>query len=245
MILEEGLIAIGILALVAAMFVLRGKGKASQSKQQVVYEPAANKQVVDLARPSVSPMTQGMGSVSAGNEQVAGFAESAVSARTEVTFSVPTADTQAGAFGEPSQMTETSTQVAFPVQSTTVVAQTPVWKIQPTQTQVELTQPSQAQVAVVLDGQLTAKPDQGLPEVQTQSGIPSGVMPLPPLKPGSRLFPHSLSIDQQMAELIAETWALQQQVAEIGCRLNYLNTCIQRSLVSASDEPGNTSRGEN
>ena len=196
MIIEEGLIAIGILALVAAMFVLRGKGKANQSKQQAVYEPAVNKQVVDLARPSVSPKTQGMGSVSAGNGQVAGFAESAVSATTEVAFSVPTADKQAGAFVEPSQTTETLTQVAFPMQSTTVVAQTPV-------------------------------------------------APFPPLKPGSRLFPNSLSINQQMAELIAETWALQQQVAEIGCRLNYLNTCIQRSLVSTPNEPDNTSTGEN
>lgn len=245
MIIEEGLIAIGILALVAAMFVLRGKGNASQSEQQVVDEPAVNKQVVDLARPSVSPMTQGVGSVSVGNGQVEGFAESAVSARTTVTFSVPTVDKQAGAFGEPSQMTETLTQVAFPMQSNTVVAQTPVWNIQPAQTQIELTQPSQTQVAVVLDGQLTAKPDQGFPGVQTQSGIPSGVASFPPLKPGASLFPNALSIDQQMAELIAETWALQQQVAEIGCRLNYLNTCIQRLLVSTPNEPGNTSRGEN
>lgn len=237
--IEGGLIAIGILALLTAMFVLRGKGKTSHP----VHKPAVSEQAVeDLARPSV-PSKAFPGSTDSG--RIAGPAEFTASADMQVAFSVPIANKQEVAVAEPSETTEMLIQVAFPAQAVTAVAQTPVWKIQPDQAQVELTQLNQTQAAVVLDGQLTDKPDQGLPEVQMQSGMSSGIAPLPPLRPGSRLLLNPLSIDQQLAELIAEVWALQQQVAEIGGRLNYLSTCIRRLLVSVPDEPGNTSRGEN
>jgi hypothetical protein len=228
-IIEEGLIAIGILALVAAIFMLRGKGKTSHS----VHKPVVSEQVGVLAGPSVPPEAL---PGSADNEQTTTvLAELTVLTDTQVPFSMPAADKQEVTLAESSHTTELLTQVAFPVQATTVVAQTPVWTVQSSQTQV----------AVALDEQLTAKSGQGLPEVRTQSGIPSGVAPLPPLKQGSGLLPNSLSIDQQMAELIAEVWTLQQQVAEIGGRLNSLSTCIRRSLVSASDEPEANGREKN
>ncbi len=227
--IEGGLIAIGILALIAAMFMLRSKGKTSHP----VHKPAVSEQVVaDLARPSAPPKAF-PGSADSG--QTAGPAELAASADTQVEFSVPIADKQEVAVAEPSETREMLAQVAFPAQTATVVTQTPVWKIQP----------DQAQVTVVLDGQLTAKPDQGLPEVQTQSGIPSDVVPSPPLKLGSGLLLNSLSIDQQITELTAEVWALQRQVAEIGGRLDSLSNCIRRSVVSASDNPEANGRGTN
>lgn len=234
--IEGGLIAIGILALIAAMFMLRSKGKTSHP----VHKPAVSEQVVaDLARPSAPPKAF-PGSVDSG--QTAGPAELTASADTQVEFSVPIADKQEVAVAEPSETREMLAQVA---QAATVVAQTPVWRIQPDQAQIELTQLSQAQVTVVLDGQLTAKPDQGLPEVQTQSGIPSDVVPSPPLKLGSGLLLNTLSIDQQITELTAEVWALQRQVAEIGGRLDSLSTCIRRSIVSAPDNSEANGRGTN
>jgi hypothetical protein len=237
--IEGGLIAIGILALIAAMFMLRSKGKTSHP----VHKPAVSEQVVaDLARPSAPPKAF-PGSADSG--QTAGPAELTASTDTQVEFSVPIADKQEVAVAEPSETREMLAQVAFPAQTATVVTQTPVWRIQPDQAQIELTQLSQAQVTVVLDGQLTAKPDQGLPEVQTQSGIPSDVVPSQPLKLGSGLLLNSLSIDQQITELTAEVWALQQQVAEIGGRLNSLSTCIRRSIVSAPDNSEANGRGAN
>ncbi len=234
--IEGGLIAIGILALIAAMFMLRGKGKTSHP----VHKPAVSEQVgADLARPSAPPKAF-PGSVDSG--QTAGPAELTASADTQVEFSVLIADKQEMAVTEPSETREMLAQVA---QAATVVAQTPVWRIQPDQAQIELTQLSQAQVTVVLDGQLTAKPDQGLPEVQTQSGIPSDVVPSPPLKLGSGLLLNTLSIDQQITELTAEVWALQRQVAEIGGRLDSLSTCIRRSIVSAPDNSEANGRGTN
>lgn len=260
MIIEEGLIAIGILALIAAMVLLRGKEKTSQPKQQVLHKPVADKQVVDLARPSASvsprtqlspfPVPQAPFPVSSGRRQTASLAAPPVSANPQVAFPVPqvpfpvsAGSRETAGLAEPTVLA--NPQIAFPGQTTTVVAQTPVWEIQSKRTQVELAQPNQAQVAVALNGQLTDKPDQGLPEVQMQSSVSSGVVPIPSLNPASKLLPKSPSIDQQMAELIADTWVLQQQAAEIGRRLNYLSTCIQHSLASTTDEPDANSRGNN
>ncbi len=237
--IEGGLIAIGILALLTAMFVLRGKGKTSHP----VHKSAVSEQVVeDLVRPS-APSKAFPGSADSG--QTAGPAEFTASADTQVAFSVPIADKQEVAVAEPSETTEILIQVAFPAQSATAGAQTPGWISQPGQAQVEFAQFNQVQASVVLDGQFTAKPDQGFSEVQMQSGMSSGIAPLPPLRPESRLLLNPLSIDQQIAELITEVWALQQQVAEIGGRLNYLSTCIQRSRVSAPDNLDANGRGTN
>jgi hypothetical protein len=64
------------------------------------------------------------------------------------------------------------------------------------------------------------------------------------LNPVPKLLPNPPSIDQQMAELIADTWALQQQAAELGRRLNYLSTCIQHSQASTPYKSDANSRGE-
>jgi hypothetical protein len=306
-IIEEGLIAIGILALVAAIFLLRGRGKASQPKQPMVNEPAVHKQGADPARPSVSPTTfpvpqvpfpvpaasrqtadlagpttvlalpqipssvsQMPFSMPAGSKQTADLAgPMTVLAQPQIPFSVsqmpfpapvgnkqaadlvqpttvlalpqilspmPITDKQAAAFAEPFQTTDMLTQLAFPAQASTAVPQIPVWKSQSSQTRVEPTQPSQTPFAVTLNGQFAPaeQPDQSLPGMQMQPSRSSDVGSWSPLDSTSQLQSNSPSIEQQIAKLIADTWTLQQQAAEIGRRLNYLSTYVQHAQASTS-----------
>ncbi len=255
-----GLIAIGILALIAAIFLLRGKEKTSQANQQAVPKRAADKQTVAPAKPSASANTKSSfpapqvpfpvsavskqavapaePSISAesffvpqepfptstADKQTVALAEPSVSTETRAPSPVSTADKRTAAFAWPSESTETLTEISFPVQSAPA-AQTPVQELQLRQTPAQKVEQDQPQAPVALNGQLTAKPDQGLSEMQTQSSIPSGGAPSSP------------SIDQQMAELIADTWALQQQAAELGRRLNYLSSCIQYSSASEPHDP--------
>jgi len=286
-IIEEGLIAIGILALIAAIFLLRGKAKTSQTNQQAVPKQAADKQAVAFAdsgsaRTQSAPFSapQVPFPVSAANQQPTAFAEPSGLAKTQapfpvqqIPFPVSAANQQPTAFVEPSGLaktqapfpvyaankppvtfvessgsTETLTleEIFFPEQEqTTTVAQTPAPENQPIQIQVQKAEPDQTQTPVALNEQLTIQPDKDLPETQTLSNTPSGVMPLSPLNPVSRSVSSSPSIDQQMAELIADTWALQQQAAELGRRLNYLSACIQHSTASTSHEhePDANSKG--
>jgi hypothetical protein len=282
-IIEEGLIAIGILALIAAIFLLRGKAKTSQTNQQAVPKQAADKQVVAFAdsgsartqsapfsAPQVPfanqqptafaepsgltktqapfPVQQVPFPVSAANQQPTAFAEPSGLAKTQapfpvqqVPFPVYAANKPPVAFVESSGSTETLTleEIFFPEQEqeqATPVAPIPAPEIRPIQTQVQKAEPDQTQIPVALNERLTVQPDKDLPETQTLSNTPSGVMPLSPLNPVSRSVSSSPSIDQQMAELIADTWALQQQAAELGRRLNYLSACIQHSTASASQE---------
>ncbi|HEX3642471.1 MAG TPA: hypothetical protein VHV10_14360 [Ktedonobacteraceae bacterium] len=251
MIIEEGLIAIGILALIAAIFLLRGKAKTSQTNQQAVPKQAADKQAVAFAD-SGSARTQSAPfsapQVPFANQQPTAFAEPSGLAKTQAPFSAPqvpfpvyAANKPPVAFVESSGSTETLTleEIFFPEQEqeqATPVAPTPAPEIRPIQTQVQKAEPDQTQIPVALNERLTVQPDKDLPETQTLSNTPSGVMPLSPLNPVSRSVSSSPSIDQQMAELIADTWALQQQAAELGRRLNYLSACIQHSTASASQE---------
>jgi len=210
-IIEEGLIAIGIFALIAAIFLLRGKGKTSQPKQRVMHKPAVNKQVVDLAGPSVSlkaqtapfPVPQVPFPVSAGNRQTVGFAE---------------------------QNTQ-STQISFPV------------------SQVPFPGLGNGQIADFVEPTIPASTPFSMPtageQAITLSSILSGVVPSSPSNAVSKVLPDYPSIDRQLAELMADTWALQQQAIEIGRRLNYLSTCIQHSLTSTPDEPDAKSKGDN
>ena len=247
--ITEGLIAIGILALIVAIFLLRGKPKTSQTSQQAAPKRTGNKQAVAATKPSVSPKTQVSFPatqvpfpVSAANNQAVASAEPSFLAKTQppslvpqVPFPASAADKQTAVLAEPSissRETLTLTEASFPAQ-TDAVAQTPVQEAEQDWTQVP----------VALNGQLTTQLDQDLSETQTQSSIPSEVAPLSPLKPVSRSLRYSPSIDQQMAELIADTWALQQQAAEIGRRLNYLSNCIQYSLASEPHEPDANSKG--
>ncbi len=288
MIIEEGLIAIGILALIAAIVLLRGKAKTSQTNQQAMPKQAADKQAVAFAdsgsaRTQSAPFSapQVPFPVSAANQQPAAFAEPSGLAKTQAPFPIQqvpfpvsaalaepsgSAKTQApfsapqvsfpvyaankppGTFAESSGSTETLTleEIFFPEQEqTTTVAPTPAQEIQPIQTHVQKAEPDQTQIPVALNEQLTVKSDKGFPETQTLSNTPSEVMPLSSLNPVSRSVSSSPSIDQQMAELIADTWALQQQAAELGRRLNYLSACIQHSTASTSHEhePDANSKG--
>ncbi|HWS82982.1 MAG TPA: hypothetical protein VN207_01850 [Ktedonobacteraceae bacterium] len=260
MIIEEGLIAIGILALITAIFLLRGKAKTSQTNQQAVPKQAAHKQAVAFAdsgsaRTQSAPFSapQVPFPVSAANQQPTAFAEPSGLAKTQAPFSAPQvpfpvyANQPPVTFVESSGSTETLTleEIFFPVQEqeqTTPVAPTPAQEIRPIQTQVQKAEPDQTHIPVALNEQLTVQPDKDLPETQMLSNTPSGVMPLNPV---SRSVSSSPSIDQQMAELIADTWALQQQAAELGRRLNYLSACIQHSTASASHEhePDANSKG--
>jgi len=280
--MPEGLIAIGVIALVAALFLLRSKEKTSQPKQQVVHKPAANQQTADLARPSAPRKTQATPfpvpqvpfPVSAANQQTVDLARPSTSPMTQLPFPgtqtpfpgsgaqasfpgtqtpflgtqaplfpTPRADQEAVTFAEPSVTTETLIQGSLPVQ-TPDMAQTSVWQIQTTHTPVEQSEPDQTLVPVALNGQLSAKPNHGLPEAQMPSSTPSEAVPSPSLNPVLRLLPNPPSIDQQMAELIADTWALQQQAAELGRRLNYLSTCIQHSQASTPYKSDANNRGE-
>jgi hypothetical protein len=263
-IIEEGLIAIGILALIAAIVLLRGKAKTSPTNQQVVPKQAADEQAVAFAEPSRSAKTQSAPfsapqvpfPVSAANQQPSAFAESGL-AKTQspfpvqqVPFPVYAANKPPGTFAESSGSTETLTleEIFFPEQEqeqTTTVAPTAAHEIRPIQTQAQKAEPDQTQIPVALNEQLTVKSDKGFPETQTLSNTLSEVMPLSPLNPVSRSVSSSPSIDQQMAELIADTWALQQQAAELGRRLNYLSACIQHSTASTSHEhePDANSKG--
>jgi len=277
-VITEGLIAIGILALIAAILLVRGKGKTSQTNQQAMPKRAADKQAVVLTKPSVLPKTQASFPgpqvpfpVSAANKQTMTFAEPSTSTQTLAPFSAPevsfpgsTADKQAVTFAESS--VSTPTQAPFPgpqvpfsgstannqavvLAEPSVLTQAPEQLSSPVQTPPVVQTPDQkaeldqTQVPVDLNDQLTAKPDQGLSEMQTPSSIPSGVAPLSPSNPASKSLRHSPSIDQQMAELIADTWALQQQATEIGRRLNYLSTCIQYSSASEPHEPNTDGNG--
>jgi hypothetical protein len=259
-IIEEGLIAIGILALIVAIFLLRGKAKTSQTNQQAVPKQAADKQAVTFAdsgsaRIQSTPFSapQVPFPVSTANQQPTAFAESSGLAKTQAPFPVQQVPFPVYAANKPpvtsvesSGSTETLTleEIFFPEQ-TTILAPTPAQGNQPIQTQVQKAEPDQTHIPVALNEQLTVQPDKDLPETQTLSSTPSGVMPLSPLNPVSRSVSSSPSIDQQMAELIADTWALQQQAAELGRRLNYLSACIQHSTASASQEhePGANSKG--
>ena len=287
MIIEEGLIAIGILALIAAIFLLRGKAKTSPTNQPAVPKQAADKQAVAFAdsrsaRTQSAPFSapQVPFPVSTDNQQPTAFAEPSGLAKTQapfpvqqVPFPVSTANQQPTVFADPPGLAKAQTpfsapQVPFPVyaankppvtfiessgstetltleeiffpeqEQATIATPTPAPESQPLHTHVQKAEPDQTQIPVALNEQLTVKPDKDLSETQTPSNTPSGVMPLSPLNPVSRSVSSSPSIEQQMAELIADTWALQQQAAEIGRRLNYLSACIQHSTASVSHEHG-------
>ena len=286
--MPEGLIAIGVLALVAALFLLRSKGKTSQPKQQVVHKPAANEQTADLARPSAPLKTQATAfpvpqvpfPVSAANKQTARPCKAFYIDNDTATIPWDTSvipwgtgtipwDTDAipwntdaipwntGAIipyakSRPgsgdlcralcnNRDTDTgTTPCADPGRSTNTCLANP----NNTHTQFSNRNQIQTLVPVALNGQLSAKPNHGLPEAQTPSSTPSGAVPSSSLNPVPKLLPNPPSIDQQMAELIADTWALQQQAAELGRRLNYLSTCIQHSQASTSHNSDANSRGE-
>ena len=119
--------------------------------------------------------------------------------------------------------------------------QTPVHEIRPVQTPAQQAEADQIQAPVAPNQQQpTAK---AFPETHMPLSIPSETVALPPSNTVSGPLSHSPSVDQQIAELIADTWALQQQAAEIGRRLNYLSTYIQHSPESESDGGDTDSKG--
>jgi hypothetical protein len=277
-VITEGLIAIGILALIAALFLLGGRAKSREANQHVRRKRAANKHPVALAEPSESakiltpfPVTQAPFPISTADKQFTDFVEFSESAKAIEPFSVPqvpspisTVNKSLSTLIDPLEMMETlthfdlyapedhaqdlakssqatqETQASFPMQ-TTIVTQTLVQEIQPRQTQVQQATSDQAQVPVALNEQSTAKLHNDLPEAQAQSSLASKMAPLPPAKPISRSLRRPPSIEEQMAALTTDAWALQQQAAEIICRLSYLSACLEHSPASAPDEPDDNS----
>jgi hypothetical protein len=282
-IIEAGLIIIGILALIAAFFLVRDKAKTSETSQQAMPKQVANKQTVTLAEPSASTKTESaLLPGSTVDEQPTVFAEPLESAKTEVSFPAPqvpfptsavnkqtvilaeeplgsartqvsfpapqapfptsTVNKQAVTLAEPSASTQTRTltKTSLLVQDAPIT-QTPVHEIQPIQPPVQQAEADQIQAPVAPNWQQPT--EKAFPETHMPLSIPSETIPLPPSNTGSGPLSHSPSIDQQIAELIADTWALQQQAAEIGRRLNYLSTYIQHSTASASDGRDTDSKG--
>jgi hypothetical protein len=283
-IIEAGLIIIGILALIAAFFLVRDKAKTSETSQQAMPKQVANKQTVTLAEPSASAKPESVllpGSTA--DEQPTVFAKPLASAKTEELFPVPqvpfptsTTNKQTVALAE-EPLGSARTQVSFPVpqapfptstvnrQTVTLaeepsastqthtltktsllvqdapITQTPAHEIQPIQTPVQQAEADQIQAPVVPNWQQPT--NKTFPETHMPVSILSETIPLPPSDTESGSLIHSPSVDQQIAELISDTWALQQQAAEIGRRLNYLSTYIQHSTASTSDGRDTNSKG--
>ncbi len=177
-------------------------------------------------------------STSTVNKQTVALADPLELAKTQVSFPAPqvpfptsTVNKQTVTLAEPSASTQTHilTKTPLLVQDAPII-QTPVHEIRPIQTPIQQAETDQIQAPVTPNQQQpTAK---AFPETQMPLSIPSETVPLPPSNTVSGPLSHSPSVDQQIAELIADTWALQQQAAEIGRRLNYLSTYIQHSPES-------------
>ncbi len=222
--ITEGLIAIGILALLVAIFLLQGKAKTSQTNTQVVQVPKrpTDEQAVPFAEPSVSAATQTQNLFPAPG----------------VPFPVSVVDEHAESLEEAT----TQTLVPFPVQ-VMAVAQTPVQESQLLQTHIQDIEADQTHVPIAVHEPSTAKPDESLPETPRPSSLPSRMVSCSsPLTTASRSLSQPPSISQQMTELLADTWELQQQVVDMGRRLNYLSVSIQHLLASSSHEPDANSR---
>jgi len=170
-------------------------------------------------------------------------------AKTQVSFPAPqvpfptsTVNKQTVTIAEPSASTQTHilTKTPLLVQDAPIT-QIPVHEIRPVQTPAQQAEADQIQAPVAPNQQQpTAK---AFPETHMPLSIPSETVALPPSNTVSGPLSHSPSVDQQIAELIADTWALQQQAAEIGRRLNYLSTYIQHSPESESDGGDTDSKG--
>jgi len=232
--ITEGLIAIGILALIAALFLLGGRTNNRQANQYVRRKRAANKYPVALAEPSGLAKTLTPFPISTADKQFTTFVEPFEVTKPLTQFDLYTPDDTQD-LAKSSKATEEA-QASSPMQ-TTIVTQTSVQEIQPIQIQVQQVAPDQAQVPIALNEQPTAKLYDDLPERQAQSSLASQIAPLPI----SRSLRRPPSIDEQMADLTADTWALQQQAAEIARRLSYLSACLQHSLASALYEPDDNS----
>lgn len=283
--ITEGLIAIGIIALIAALFLLGGRAKTRQSSQHVRHKHAATKHSVALAEPSGSaktltpfPVSQAPFPMSTTDQHSAIFTESSRSAKilaplpvTQASFPLSNSDISSTTLAEPSEaIEETLTQfdVYAPeddepnlIQSSQAIegiqASSPIQMATLAQTPVQQTQPIHAQVQdlappVAFNEQPTAKLLHDVPETPTPpSSLAATVSETPtPASPTSKTVPEmpakpmisrSLrrpqSIEEQMAALTADAWALQQQTAEIVRRLSYLSACIEHSLASAPYEP--------
>ena len=204
---------------------------------------AVNKQTVALADKPLGPAkTQ----VSFPAPQVP-FPTSTVNKQTVTLAEPPSVPTQTHTPGpvslraarvelaEPSTSIQTRTLTKTPLLvQDAPITQTPVHEIRPIQTPAQQAESDQRQAPVAPNRQQPT--NKAFPEAHMPLSIPSETVPLPPSNTvAGPLLSHSPSIDQQIAELIADTWALQQQAAEIGRRLNYLSTYIQHSPASESD----------
>jgi hypothetical protein len=186
---------------------------------------------------------------SAVNKQTVTLAEPLEPAKTQVSFPVPqvpfptsTVNKQTVTLTEPSASTQTHTLTKTPLLAQDApITQTPVHEIQPIQTSVQQAEANQIQAPVAPNQQQPT--DKAFPETRMPLSIPSETVPLPPSNTVSEPLSHSPPIDQQIAELIADAWALQQQAAEIGRRLNYLSIYVQHSPTSASDGRDTDSKG--
>jgi hypothetical protein len=217
-----------------------------------------NKQTVALSRAD-DTSTGRTFPTSAVNKQTVAIAEPLGPAKTQVSFPAPqvpfptsTVNKQTVTLAEPSASTQTHilTKTPLLVQDAPITqtpvreirpVQTPVHEIRPVQTPEQQAEADQIQAPVTPNQQQpTAK---AFPETPMPLSIPSETVALPPSNTVSGPLSHSPSVDQQIAELIADTWALQQQAAEIGRRLNYLSTYIQHSPESESDGGDTDSKG--
>lgn len=262
--ITEGLIAVGILALIVALFLLGGRTKNRQANQHIRHKRATHQHSAALAEPSGSARTLTHFPMSTVDKSLSTLVEPLEVTKPLIQFDLYTPDdaqdltrsskateetlTQFDRympddmqnFAKPYKATK-ETQASSPMQ-TMAVTQTLVQEIQPIQIQVQQGAPDQAQVSAALNEQPTAKLYDDLPERQAQSGLASKIAPLPLSKPISRSLRRPPSIDEQMADLTADAWALQQQAAEIARRLSYLSACLQHSLASAPYEPDDNSQ---